>query len=416
MDDATKNAEDLITRIKNSTDTFRRHQCRHTMPEGERCGSPAMRGEKFCYHHHLTRRPIADARLRQARRNAFDMPTPNSRAEIQQSLGRIIDRVAGNDIDLRRAGLLLYALQLASTNLTEHLRHPRKNQPEAEPAQPEHPHYGTGPRPQFAPNGDPISTIQTTIEPSEDSAPDFTPPPAKWHRLQQGTGRLLLEQLGRHHSKDNPLPGKPEDRRNTADEGSSQPEGPTHDVSSRPELIPTHNVSFRPRLRPTHDVSFRPERSGVEKPASLPLTPDQPHPESTQHSILPTIQAVATTRELVICSAQSETIEYASHLCRPAGCHTARRWPSLRPGRRWQDRGRAGSERDSSGYSSNRLFDSCPDARIGRRAYAHQRTGPNRMGRIRDSNASSGSGRLYCSRRHALELSSRNNDCRRSGS
>ena len=289
MDDATNNAEDLITRIKDSTDTFRRHQCRHTKPEGGRCGSPAMRGEKFCYHHHLTRRPIADARLRQARRNAFDMPTPNSRAEIQQSLGRIIDRVAGNDIDLRRAGLLLYALQLASTNLTEHQRHPAKNKPEPEQAQPEHPHYGTGPRPQFAPNGEPISTIQTTTEPSEDSAPDFTPPPAKWHRLQQGTGRLLLEQLGRHHSKDNPLPGKPEDRRNTADEGSSQPEGPTHDVSSRPELIPTHNVSFRPRLRPTHDVSFRPERSGVEKPASLPLTPE-PEPLST-------IQAAASTHQ-----------------------------------------------------------------------------------------------------------------------
>jgi len=45
MDNATEAAENLVTQIKNSTDTFCRHQCRHTMPEGERCGSPAMRRE-----------------------------------------------------------------------------------------------------------------------------------------------------------------------------------------------------------------------------------------------------------------------------------------------------------------------------------------------------------------------------------
>jgi hypothetical protein len=266
MDDANKNAEDLIARIKDSTDTFRKHQCRHTMPEGERCGSPAMNGEKFCYHHHQTRRPIADARLRRTRRNAFGMPTPNSRAEIQDSLARIISRVAGNDIDLRRAGLLLYALQLASTNLTEHQRHhqsPKQTlSTEPEPAaQPEHPHYGTGPRPQFAPNGEPISTIQTTPQPSQDSAPDFTPPPAKWHRLQPGTGRLLLEQLGRHHSKDNPLPGKPEDRRSEPMEDSSEPT----------QTIPTIQA-----VATTHKLSFRPKRSRVEKSASLPTPPTEP--------------------------------------------------------------------------------------------------------------------------------------------
>jgi hypothetical protein len=260
MENAPDYAENLIQQIKDSTPTFRKHQCRHTMPEGERCGSPAMNGEKFCYHHHRTRRPIADARLRRARRNAFAMPTPNSRAEIQDSLGRLIAHVAGNDIDLRRAGLLLYALQLASTNLTEHQRHPKKNQPEPEPTQPEHPHYGTGPRPQFAPNGEPISTIQTTTEPSEDSS-DFTPPPAKWHRLQPGTGRLLLEQLGRHHSKDNPLPGKPEDRRSEPMEDSSEPT----------QTIPTIQA-----VATTHKLSFRPKRSRVEKSASLPTPPTEP--------------------------------------------------------------------------------------------------------------------------------------------
>jgi hypothetical protein len=181
MDNATEAAEDLITQIKDSTDTFRRRQCRHTMPEGGRCGSPAMRGEKFCYHHHLTRRPIADARLRQARRNAFGMPTPNSRAEIQESLGRIIARVAGNDIDLRRAGLLLYALQLASTNLTEHQRHPKRTN-----RKPSHPNPST---PTTAPAR--VRGSAPTASPSPPSKPPpsqaKTPPLTSPRHPQNGT-------------------------------------------------------------------------------------------------------------------------------------------------------------------------------------------------------------------------------------
>jgi len=60
--------EDLIEQIKNSTDTFRKNQCRHTclhtLPDGDCSGSPAMRWEKFCYYHHETRKPVADAKER----------------------------------------------------------------------------------------------------------------------------------------------------------------------------------------------------------------------------------------------------------------------------------------------------------------------------------------------------------------
>jgi hypothetical protein len=204
----------LIEQVKESTNTWRKHQCRHIMPEGIRCGSPALRDERFCYHHHQTRRPIADARKRQARRNAFGMPVPNSRAEIQDSIGRIISHIAGNEIDLRRAGLLLYALQLASTNLTEHQRRKSADQtlstdPQTAPP-PEHPHYGTGPKPAFTSDGEPISTVQ----PPPPQPDDFTPLPAKWHRLNVATGRTLLDALGRHHSQ-TALPGKPEDRKNS---------------------------------------------------------------------------------------------------------------------------------------------------------------------------------------------------------
>jgi len=31
--------------------------CRHFHASGRRCGSPALRGEQFCYYHHPNRRP-----------------------------------------------------------------------------------------------------------------------------------------------------------------------------------------------------------------------------------------------------------------------------------------------------------------------------------------------------------------------
>jgi hypothetical protein len=37
--------------------TIKRFLCRHIHTSGRRCGSPALRGEPFCYHHHTTRRP-----------------------------------------------------------------------------------------------------------------------------------------------------------------------------------------------------------------------------------------------------------------------------------------------------------------------------------------------------------------------
>ena len=113
-------AADLIDQIKNSTDTFQKQQCRHTLPEGRRCGSPAMRGEKFCYYHHDSRKPVADPQRRQARRNCFHIAPPRSRAAIQESIGEVITRLAYNEIDPRRAGLLLYALQIATTNIKDH--------------------------------------------------------------------------------------------------------------------------------------------------------------------------------------------------------------------------------------------------------------------------------------------------------
>jgi hypothetical protein len=98
-------------------DEIKRFQCRHIFTDGRRCGSACLRQEEFCYYHHTTRRPVADPRQRHSRRSTFDLPHPEDRSAIQSSIGEVLRRIAANEIDTKRAGLLLYGLQIASINL-----------------------------------------------------------------------------------------------------------------------------------------------------------------------------------------------------------------------------------------------------------------------------------------------------------
>src|SRR5580698_2491702 len=100
----------------------KRYQCRHIFTGGHRCGSPCLRGEDFCYYHHTNRRPVQDPRTRE------------DRSAIQLAIGQILLRIAHNQIDSKRAGLLLYGLQIASTNLprqaAKSTRDPREEAPQ----------------------------------------------------------------------------------------------------------------------------------------------------------------------------------------------------------------------------------------------------------------------------------------------
>ena len=97
-----------------------RFQCRHVFTDGRRCGSPALRTQNFCYFHHTSRAPIQDAPTRKRRQSTFQLPNPadlSERSGIQHTIGLILRRIATNEVDPRRAGLLLYGLQIASLNL-----------------------------------------------------------------------------------------------------------------------------------------------------------------------------------------------------------------------------------------------------------------------------------------------------------
>ncbi len=107
---------------------IRRFQCRHVFIDGHRCGSPCLRGEDFCYYHHGTRRPrratpasptglLHDPYNEPPNQTTLTLPIPEDHSSVQLAIGTIMQGLATNALDPRRAGLLLYALQIASGNL-----------------------------------------------------------------------------------------------------------------------------------------------------------------------------------------------------------------------------------------------------------------------------------------------------------
>jgi hypothetical protein len=118
-----------ITPAETATaDPKRRYLCRHVFTEGHRCGSPALRGQSLCYNHGRSRReaPIS------GRSGTFPMPRIDDRASIQLALYEVLSRLSGGDIDYKRGGILLYGLQIASSNLPRHAQLNAEQQPQVE--------------------------------------------------------------------------------------------------------------------------------------------------------------------------------------------------------------------------------------------------------------------------------------------
>ena len=122
-------------------------QCEHIKSNGEFCGSPALRGRNYCYFHltHIGRRLRAERQFQQSQVGvqekdanpttssgqalgqqqqssetqiaALELPPLEDANSIQIALMQVIDAILHNRLDSKRAGLVLYALQTASSNL-----------------------------------------------------------------------------------------------------------------------------------------------------------------------------------------------------------------------------------------------------------------------------------------------------------
>ncbi len=100
--------------------------CENIKPGGERCGSPAMLGQKYCYHHTDARKYVPknnlfvrlwDLRPQEDPYFPYELPFPDDPTAIQIGFAQVIHAVSQERMPETRARLILSALHGASLNL-----------------------------------------------------------------------------------------------------------------------------------------------------------------------------------------------------------------------------------------------------------------------------------------------------------
>ena len=90
-------------------------ECRFIKANGLKCQSPALRGAQFCYLHARTR--VVVPRRRCFADRPLELPQLENADAIHAALGEILNALASSGISPKRAGTLLYGLQLAKTSI-----------------------------------------------------------------------------------------------------------------------------------------------------------------------------------------------------------------------------------------------------------------------------------------------------------
>src|SRR4029453_14777705 len=86
--------------------------CNHIKSDGRPCNAPAIRKHSYCFFH--------QQQLNRRRRDYVDrLPILEDRAAVQVGIMQVLDRLYNKTIDYKAAALMLYGLQLASTNLKQ---------------------------------------------------------------------------------------------------------------------------------------------------------------------------------------------------------------------------------------------------------------------------------------------------------
>jgi hypothetical protein len=98
--------------------TYPGERCQRVKINGTQCGSPAIRDTKFCYFHTWCRPAQVDVSTSAAVPPApFLLPVLEDAASIQLAITQVCEHLLHRRLDAKKAGILLYAMQVASSNL-----------------------------------------------------------------------------------------------------------------------------------------------------------------------------------------------------------------------------------------------------------------------------------------------------------
>jgi hypothetical protein len=92
-------------------------RCQHVKVNGTQCGSPALRRKRFCYFHDNYRETQARLLAEQSKISMGNFPLLEDANSVQVAVMHVIHLLGSGKIDNKMAGLMLYALQTASSNM-----------------------------------------------------------------------------------------------------------------------------------------------------------------------------------------------------------------------------------------------------------------------------------------------------------
>jgi hypothetical protein len=96
-------------------------RCQHVKVNGVQCGSPALRRKGHCFFHERVQYERKLEAQDKSGSPSFSFPLLEDANSIQVALMKVIQMLGSGALDVRTAGLMLYALQTASANL-RHIR------------------------------------------------------------------------------------------------------------------------------------------------------------------------------------------------------------------------------------------------------------------------------------------------------
>ena len=93
-------------------------RCRHIKVSGTQCGSPALRNKNFCFYHQQDRPMTVECYSEgEYATGEIVLPVFEDAHSIQTVIRQVVQMVLQKRIERKTASLLLYALQIASSNL-----------------------------------------------------------------------------------------------------------------------------------------------------------------------------------------------------------------------------------------------------------------------------------------------------------
>jgi hypothetical protein len=104
--------------MSSSSDKYSDHACEQIKFDGEPCRAAALRGKKFCYYHlHSGPLPKDVNNPGVIPQVQFHLPLLDDAITIQSTITLVCEHLLHRRLEPKKAGMLLYALQVASSNL-----------------------------------------------------------------------------------------------------------------------------------------------------------------------------------------------------------------------------------------------------------------------------------------------------------